>query len=794
MSNSGIPPSNSNNNLNQTPRVRRSTRKPLDQSSQPKGNVSSQNSLQQGSSNASDAKSRLADGARSNVNRGGRQGDVSKPSSQNNDSKQPVINQQSPSNQLSNLAGKAHDDKKGGATKDALRSGADNQPDHKNRHDDNPFKENGSMDAPDSQKEATGSSMDGASNNAGSQKKEDGLLDKAKNYSSNATGVDYSDKSLKDQLEHQAADVAMDYVPGLGQANSARKALKNYNKAKKDAGGRDDELSDKAEEVMDKGVDTGIKATKIIGGAGMAATGTGAAAAGLLLLHMIMMLKSMVAAIVAKTLGFLGSILKAATSFITGMLGVTTAVANTIVAGGTALIMVAAGTIGVGVAQESKKDDSFAATCVPITTKVSSDTQEYVDGGEQSAEREANAIKLWSVYDKIGGSKEQTAAVLGNLQKESSLDPTAIETIYNEPFSIGARKQLAIGSDFNVRAIDPSYAARFPAIQRVGIGLAQWTNGRNSLLVNYSKKNNVNWFDFDTQVRFMLEGDDVTRQKQLADFLKGSPRNVQAETERFMNTWIGLSSPNPSLSDRQKYATGFMFTLERATADTNYADSILSGINVDRSSGNTAAGAFHEDDGCGNPVKSHYGNDKADGTGEVPAGLALVPWTRETLPESLKSFSKDPQDAGLSWGNSNGWTSGIIADQCAALAHSYFIQLYPDWNKGGKPTTRPFGDGKDVADLWAKHYGEKAVSYPKAGAVFSDATTSVYGHTGIVQHVFANGDILINEQNIRGASGAGAGISYSWSWRVIKKDRYESAKWKFFKPAGAEPQWNSKSV
>lgn len=622
--------------------------------------------------------------------------------------------------------------------------------------------------------------------------KSDGALKeagkKAKGATSNATGIDYSDKSAKDQLEHQAADVAMDATPGLAQFNSARRALKDFNKAKKEAGGKGDDLSDKAEELMDEGVDKGIKGVKLAAGASMAGTAGQIGLAGLMMMKMLMMLKGMALAVAGKVAGFFGSIFSAASSFVSGALGVTAAIGNTIVAGASAVVIAGASILGVGVVQElTKKDDSL--NCVPIQTKVSQNSQSYLGSGEIEAVRQDHAVKLWSVYSAIGSSKEQTAAVLGNLQAESSLDPTAVETIYNEPFSIGTSKQSAIAVDFKVELIDSAYASRFPAIDYVGIGLAQWTNGRNRLLINYANDNGVNWFDFDTQVRFMLDGDDPTRQDQLTSFLNDEPGNVQSETERFMNTWIGLSSPNSSLSARQTNATDYMFILERATADTNYADSILSGINVNRSQGNRAAGAYHQDDGCGKPIKTHYGNQSADGTGEVPSDLTLVPWSRETLPDSLGPFAKNPEDSGLAWGNASGWANGIIPDQCAAFAHSYFMQLFPGWNQNGRPTTRAYGDGKDAAANWAAHYGESVTDYPSAGAVFSDPTTSVYGHTGIVQHVFANGDILIAEQNIRGVSGEGAGLSYSWSWRVIKKDRYEQSSWEFFKPSDAGPRW-----
>lgn len=628
--------------------------------------------------------------------------------------------------------------------------------------------------------------------NADSDEKKSG----SKLPGANATGVDYGDKGTKDRLEHQAADVAMDATPGVGQFNSARKALKSYNKAKHDARGdqkgENEDVADQLEHGADKVVDHGIKGAKIAVGTSMGSAAAGAAAIGLMLMKLFMMLKALVVGALTKIAGFFAGIFHAISSFASGVLGATAAIGNAIAAGTMAVTVALGSALGVGVVSQFNKSDDTIAACVPTTTAVSQASQEHVSDGQIDAMREANAVKVWSVYSALGGSKEQTAAVLGNLQAESSLDPTAMETIFDEPFQVGPKKAAAAVKGFKISLIDPSYAARFPSIQYVGIGLGQWTNGRNQLLVNYAKKTGSNWYDFDTQIKFMLDGDDSTRTKQLTSFLKATPTNVDSETEKFMNTWIGLSSPNSSLSARQTNAENYMFVLDRATADTSYADSILSGVNVNTAEGNNAIAAYQQDDGCGNKIASHYGNAAPDGTGEVPSGLTLVPWSRETLPDSLKKYSYNPEDAGLAWGKADGWAKGIEPDQCAALSHSYFMRLYPDWNKDGRPTTRPFGDGKDVAALWAKHYGQKTSDTPNAGAVFSDTTTSQYGHTGIVQHVFANGDILVNEQNIRGVSGAGAGISYSWSWRVIQKDRYTSNKWVFFKPADATPQWQNK--
>lgn len=616
---------------------------------------------------------------------------------------------------------------------------------------------------------------------------------------SNATGVDYSDKGLKDQLEHQAADVAMDATPVLGQINSARKALKNANKKKKELSGNpdSDDVLDKTEKAADKTVDAGIKTAKVaVGGAAGAGMGY-AAASMLMLMKTLMFLKGMAFGIAGKIAGFFVGAFQAISSFVTGALGVSAAIGNAVASGVIALTVGVASLIG-GVAVDTLtiRDPSDMA-CAPEQKAVDTVSQDYVEaGGEVALLQEENAGKLWSVYSAMGGSKEQTAAVLGNLHYESGgLDPTATETIASEPFVMGPLKLDALAKDYNVRAIAPDYAARFPAIQRIGIGLAQWTNGRNSLLVNYAKDKGANWYDFDTQIGFMLAGDEPYRQEQLKDFLASTPGTIDAETERFMNSWIGLSSPNPSASARKEHAVSYLFTLERATADTAYAEGILSGLNVNRGEGNAAAGAFFHDDGCGSPLATHYAGDKAeDGTGEVPAGLALVPWTRETLPEGLRQFAVDPELAGLAWGSSSGWATGIYPGQCVALASSYFMQLYPDWNQGGRGTNRPTGNGKFTAGGWASHYGATVTSAPSTGAVFSNTTSSVYGHTGIVQHVFANGDILIAEQNIRGASGDANGQQYSWSWRVIKTDRYQQDKWTFFKPSDVEPQWQRPSA
>lgn len=604
-----------------------------------------------------------------------------------------------------------------------------------------------------------------------------------------ATGVDYGDKGMKDRLEHQAADVVMDATPGLSQFNSARKALKKMNKAKKQAGGKEG-ITDDAEKLADKGVDVGIKATKVAVGTNMGVMGGTLATGAALTTKMLLMAKGFLAAGASKAFGFAAGIFQALSTAVTNVLGVGAAVGNFFAGGIIATTVIVTSVVsGTFITQMGSKDPG-GLMCAPDTKTVDKSLTDYIGDAETNAQREANAGKLWSVYSALGGTKERAAAVLGNLHHESGgLDPTAMETISSEPFQIGARKQDAISKGYKIDLVDPEYAARFPAIDYMGIGLAQWTNERNRLLVAYAEDKGSAWYEFDTQVGFMLAGDHDYRQEQLLAFVKDGGGTVDRATEVFMNTWIGLSSPNPSLGARQEHALDYMFMLEMATADTAYAESILAGMNVDRGSGNAAADAPFKDDGCGNPIAVHYAGDKAaDGTGEVPPGVAIVPWTRETLPSELQKYAADPQKAGVTWGSGGGWAPGVIPDQCVAFATSYFMQLFPSWSSHG--ASRPTGNGNTTAFGWATHYGESVTSAPSSGAVFSEALSNPYGHTGIVQHVFSNGDILVAEQNVSGVSGELAGMSYSWSWRVIPKAVYQGDQWKFFKPAGEEPAWS----
>lgn len=463
-------------------------------------------------------------------------------------------------------------------------------------------------------------------------------------------------------------------------------------------------------------------------------------------------------------------------SFLASSLGISTVVANVIVSGITTIATIGVvATSGVAIATTMPKDDG---ACIPTQTSVSTESQEYVASeGEFEKIREDYAIRLWSVFEALGASKMQAAAVLGNFQLESlRLDPTCVEGFYGD-------EHAYILSDAEAAEV-----AANNSDGGVGIGLAQWTWGRNLALQAYATTKGKDWYDFDTQVMFLLEGDNASDIEIFMEFLNRdvSSSNVDAETQWFLEKWERAGVAH--LESRQTYARNYLLFLDTVTSDTNYANSILNSVNLENSKANESIGAYHQDDGCGDEILSHYGSSVADGTGVVPDDVDVNQlWTPATLPESLKTFYHNPEDLGIVYGGPTGWAyTGEYSGQCVCFSHTMFLKMYDT------PTSYPLGNGKDIAQAWAARYGESITNTPSAGAVFS-SYTSTYGHTGIVEHVFANGDMLVCEQNMYGYSGDNNGTPMTWSWRIVLAIEREGVLWEYFKPANVEPRWSTAS-
>lgn len=257
---------------------------------------------------------------------------------------------------------------------------------------------------------------------------------------------------------------------------------------------------------------------------------------------------------------------------------------------------------------------------------------------------------------------------------------------------------------------------------------------------------------------------------------------------------------NAMLGQRESYARQAYDTYNGSSISAN--DGLLSKIGSG-GAGNLAAGndATAKNDSqmemCGKSQTNDGNGNVADGTGSIkessPSGI--LKWTKDDVPADVKQYIHDPAAVGLSWGSAKGWSTP--GGQCVDFSVSYFHLLW-----SGSPGHVP-GNGKDIAGGFAKAMGGQLSDQPHAGAVVSIQSGTPespavdgqnYGHTFIVEHVLANGDIIVAEENMegfgmKGGSGDDVGQPETWNFGWLSQKTYQSWHAQFFTPSKGQPNW-----
>ncbi|WP_242359020.1 phage tail tip lysozyme [Lactococcus petauri] len=138
------------------------------------------------------------------------------------------------------------------------------------------------------------------------------------------------------------------------------------------------------------------------------------------------------------------------------------------------------------------------------------------DGFNPKGTMAQNALAVYNYLKPKGGTLEGIAAILGNFQQESSIDPTAIQS----------------GQSFEDKlAYDPSVGG-------YAIGLAQWDTGRRVNLLNYAKAKKEPWTQIKTQMSFATEGDDPADRTIFMEIAQSKVgKSVPELTEYFCTHW-----------------------------------------------------------------------------------------------------------------------------------------------------------------------------------------------------------------------------------------------------------------
>lgn len=187
---------------------------------------------------------------------------------------------------------------------------------------------------------------------------------------------------------------------------------------------------------------------------------------------------------------------------------------------------------------------SAAAGCGPAAA---------ASGSDGSSSMMANAKIIYGAFAAWGMPNENIAGILGNWEQESGLDPTRVQRTENTPYVVSDAEQAGAEDTDN------------------GIGLGQWTFGRNTNLRAYAAGLGASWGSLEIQLGFMLspaEGGNADIVREMIASSKGSPQAAAAffhdEWERSADTstatreanaarWMGLISgwePDEALGQR----------------------------------------------------------------------------------------------------------------------------------------------------------------------------------------------------------------------------------------------------
>lgn len=158
-------------------------------------------------------------------------------------------------------------------------------------------------------------------------------------------------------------------------------------------------------------------------------------------------------------------------------------------------------------------------------------------------------------------------------------------------------------------------------------------------------------------------------------------------------------------------------------------------------------------------------------------------WKPQDLPNDLKPYAINPESIGMKYGSKETWTHKVWNyGQCTDLSTNL---MYGIWEKNGDHPVQTMGNGNQVVSNWVSIFKGKESKTPTAGAVFSSYENGDAGHTGVVSHVFENGDILICEQNYLGLSGDAISTPATWNYRYISTKYMSSQGYSFYSPAEA---------
>jgi hypothetical protein len=338
------------------------------------------------------------------------------------------------------------------------------------------------------------------------------------------------------------------------------------------------------------------------------------------------------------------------------------------------------------------KDGSTIDCGVSATTAL-----EKIEGSDENvhAVTLTNAKTIFGVLSAWGMPDENVAGIVGNWDAESGVDPTSVQNHFESPQVMSDEKKSAATNTDN------------------GIGLGQWTFGRNANLRTYAESNATNWWTLEMQLGFMVsdaEGSDAGIVKDMIATTRGTPAEAAIY---FHDEWERSADTASMASRRAANASKWMGMFSGWEQNQALADSILAqaGTTVTDANGSRAESVRSDCLGVGQAALTMD-----------EGGLTLEEAT--TLMEVYKSEGEEFLQTRYGAGGP-GECSGGKADNCVGFS-TYFANKFTTFQKYAR------GNGVDTAGSMAREMGKELTKKPTVYSVVSGPGSGSAGHTFVV--------------------------------------------------------------
>lgn len=385
------------------------------------------------------------------------------------------------------------------------------------------------------------------------------------------------------------------------------------------------------------------------------------------------------------------------------VISTTVAAAGVAAVSGVSVLALIGGLLGIISTTLTVHDGTLAADC----SKPGSNTLPVGNNDPVDANADKNARAVYSVLKTWGMPTENIAGILGNWTQESGIDPTSVQNFPTGTYVMTDKKKSAAANTNN------------------GIGLGQWTFGRNTLLRNYAAAKGTDWWDLGLQLRFMADsngGDnpgDVQVFKGMLTTSQGTPAQAAVY---FHENWERSADGSAGIAARSAKAEMWFAKMSGWTVDKGLVRQIV-GDFLD--GGSQIIDLLLKPATCVNGNNPGLVSPKSGGMTQEEA-QALVDLFNEEGDKFLDSRYGDEGGPGSCGSNH--------AMNCTSFS-IYFVNKYTSFQ------AYPAGDGIRTAYSIAEQTGKKVQSTPVPYSVGSGPGSTSWGHTLVVLGV--EGDKVI---------------------------------------------------